>query len=115
MGRNNLLILASSNIRHWLIGSAYFSLLYFTIVSLIGISSGMNLNYMLSPPSNPGDVVSGENFRLMSVGCCSGIFLGGRGMMVMLELLAMGWRRDDGGTGRVVDGAKDYDDKVKEL
>lgn len=86
-GGGSFMVGASSNARHWLMGCAYFTLLYFPIVSLVGIWSGINLNYMLSPPPNPGDVVGGENFRSMSVGCCSVIFMLGRAMMVALELL----------------------------
>lgn len=111
--RNNLRILLSSNIRHWLIGSAYFSILYFPIVSLISIVGGMNLNYMLSPPPNPGDMVSGENFRLMSIGCCLGIFLLGRVLMVLLELLTAGWRLDHDMKGRGVGGVANDEMKAK--
>jgi len=93
---SGFMMAASLNARHWLIGCAYFSLLYFPIVSLVSIWSGTNLNYMLSPPPNPGDILGGDNFRLMSVGCCSGIFMLGRAMMVALELfldLGMGRKK----------------------
>lgn len=86
-GGSSLMTVVSMNARHWLMGSACFTLLYFPIVSLVSIWSGINLNYMLSPPPNPGDVVSGDNFRSMSVGCCAVIFMLGRAMMVALELL----------------------------
>ena len=53
---------------------ACFALFYFALVTPVAIYSGINLNYMLSPPPNPGDVVSGPNFRLMSIGWCATLF-----------------------------------------
>ena len=53
---------------------ACFALFYFALVTPVAIYSGINLNYMLSPPPNPGNVVSGPNFRLMSIGCCATLF-----------------------------------------
>jgi len=84
---------ASTFLRYWILSCAYFALLYFTIVTGLSIWSGMNLNYMLSPPPNPGNIVSGMNFRLMSVVCCSSIFMLGRFLMVLLELSSIPLRR----------------------
>jgi len=53
---------------------ACFGLFYFALVTPLAVYSGINLNYMLSPPPNPGDMVSGPNFRLMSIGCCTTLF-----------------------------------------
>jgi len=53
---------------------AIFALFYFVFVTPVAVYSGLNLNYMLSPPPNPGNVISGESFRLMSIGCCGALF-----------------------------------------
>lgn len=91
-GKYSLVMVASLNIRHWLYGTAYFMLLYFPIVSLINIWSGLNVNYMLSPPPNPGNVIDGDNFRLMSTVCCSTVFVIGRGLMILVEIIInCGW------------------------
>lgn len=63
-----------SFMRWHLLSCALFGLFYFTLVTPISIYSGLNLNYMMSPPPNPGDIVSGPNFRIMSIGCCSTAF-----------------------------------------
>ena len=65
----------SGNFAKWYaFACACFALFYFAFVTPVAIYSGINLNYMLSPPPNPGDVVSGPNFRLMSIGCCATLF-----------------------------------------
>jgi len=68
--------LVSSFFKWWLLSCAMFGFFYFGIVTPVAILSGFNLNYMLNPPPNPGDVVSGPDFRLMSIACCAvGFFL----------------------------------------
>mmetsp|Transcript_4961 Transcript_4961/g.11168 ORF Transcript_4961/g.11168 Transcript_4961/m.11168 type:complete len:320 (-) Transcript_4961:1460-2419(-) len=68
--------LFSSSFKWWLLSCATFGFFYFGIVTPVAILSGFNLNYMLNPPPNPGDIVSGPHFRLMSIACCGvGFFL----------------------------------------
>ncbi|KAK1744163.1 hypothetical protein QTG54_004696 [Skeletonema marinoi] len=58
----------------WMLACAYFALFYFGVAVPLSLKYGINLNYMLSPPPNPGDMVSGPNFRLQSTMCCSTAF-----------------------------------------
>jgi hypothetical protein len=58
----------------WVLACAYFALFYFGVAAPLSLKYGINLNYMLSPPPNPGDMVSGPNFRLQSTICCSAAF-----------------------------------------
>lgn len=65
----------AANFARWYgLASAAFGLFYFAVVTPLAIHSGFNLNWMLSPPPNPGDMVGGPNFRLQSVGCCCTLF-----------------------------------------
>jgi len=75
------------NLKYWVLSCAYFSLFYFSLVSTLSVWSGMNLNYMLSPPPTPGDFMEGINFRLVSAGCCSIMFAIGRILMGILEFV----------------------------
>lgn len=61
-------------IKYWLLACAYFAAFYFGIATPLSLKYGLNLNYMLSPPPNPGDMVSGPNFRLQSTLCCGAAF-----------------------------------------
>ena len=61
-------------VKWWILACAYFALFYFGVAVLLSLKYGINLNYMLSPPPNPGDMVSGPNFRLQSTLCCSAAF-----------------------------------------
>jgi len=90
----SLQILVSFNTRYWLMGSALKCIFYFSIVSLINVWSGKNINYMMSPP--PGDMVSGDNFRLFTILYLGILFMAGRGLVVALELLLKGTRNDNG-------------------
>lgn len=72
----------------YLLACTVFALFYFALVTPVAIYSGLNLNYMLSPPPNPGNVVSGENFRLMSTGCCATLFFIMRFGAVVGEIMA---------------------------
>lgn len=77
------------NFMKWhLLSCALFGLFYFALVTPISVYSGLNLNYMLSPPPNPGDVVSGPYFRIMSIGCCSTLFFIVRLLASVGELVA---------------------------
>ena len=58
----------------WTMASAFFALFYFGVCVPLSLAFGLNLNYMLSPPPNPGDMVSGPNFRLQSTLCCAAAF-----------------------------------------
>eukprot|EP00526_Cylindrotheca_closterium_P016992 CAMPEP_0113633934 /NCGR_PEP_ID=MMETSP0017_2-20120614/17664_1 /TAXON_ID=2856 /ORGANISM="Cylindrotheca closterium" /LENGTH=317 /DNA_ID=CAMNT_0000544601 /DNA_START=101 /DNA_END=1054 /DNA_ORIENTATION=+ /assembly_acc=CAM_ASM_000147 len=74
------------NFQWWLVTCAGFGLFYFLPVSLVSIVSGYNLNYMLSPP--PGqDLIVGDSYRLMSIGCCGLLIFLTRGFIVVGELL----------------------------
>ncbi|CAJ1947601.1 unnamed protein product [Cylindrotheca closterium] len=74
------------NVQWWLVTCAGFGLFYFLPVSLVSIASGYNLNYMLSPP--PGqDLIVGDSYRLMSIGCCALLIFLTRGSIVMVESL----------------------------
>lgn len=47
--------------------SGVFGLFYFCLVTMLSIVSGINLNYMLSPPPTPGDFVGGrQDYRPIS-------------------------------------------------
>jgi len=61
-------------IKWWLLSCAYFALFYFGVAVPLSIKYGINLNYMLSPPPNPGNLVAGPNFRLQSTMCCAAVF-----------------------------------------
>lgn len=81
----NIPSIMSFNMRQWLMGCAFKITLYFPIVSFVNIWSGMNINYMMSPP--PGDMVSGENFRLVTIVYLGILFMMDRCVFVALELL----------------------------
>ena len=66
--------LVSNFLKWWVLASAFFGLFYFGVAAPLSIVFGINLNYMLSPPPNPGDMVSGPNFRLQSTLCCAAAF-----------------------------------------
>lgn len=79
----------AANFARWYgLASAAFGLFYFAVVTPLAIHSGFNLNFMLSPPPNPGDMVGGPNFRLQSVGCCCTLFFLMRLVALLLEPLA---------------------------
>ena len=61
-------------LKWWVLASAYMALFYFGVATPLSLKYGINLNYMLSPPPNPGDMVSGQNFRLQSSLCCAAAF-----------------------------------------
>ena len=74
------------NFQWWLVTCAGFGLFYFLPVSLVSIVSGYNLNYMMSPP--PGqNLIVGDSYRLMSIGCCALLIFLTRGAIVLAELL----------------------------
>ncbi|KAL7549927.1 hypothetical protein ACHAWF_013182 [Thalassiosira exigua] len=66
--------IVSNFAKWWALASAYFALFYFGVGVPLSLVFGINLNYMLSPPPNPGDMVSGPNFRLQSTLCCAMVF-----------------------------------------
>ena len=82
--------LLQSSFKWWLLSCAIFGFFYFGIITPVAIMSGFNLNYMLNPPPNPGDVVSGPHFRLMSIACCAvGFFLSQ--LVATLSAVVVGW------------------------
>ena len=66
--------IASNFFKWWILACASFGLFYFGIVVPLSLCYGLNINYMLSPPPTPGDVMSGPNFRLLSILCCAAAF-----------------------------------------
>lgn len=56
---------------NWTVFTAgVFGLFYFCFVSMLSIVSGINLNYMLSPPPTPGDFLDDrQDFRVISCLC----------------------------------------------
>ena len=66
--------IVSNFIKMWILACAYFALFYFGIVTPISLKYGLNINYMLSPPPTPGDLIGGQNFRLQSTLCCGSLF-----------------------------------------
>ena len=61
-------------LKWWTLACAFFALFYFGVVAPLSLKFGLNVNYMLSPPPNPGDMVGGPNFRLQSTLCCATAF-----------------------------------------
>jgi uncharacterized membrane protein YwaF len=85
-------------VKWYVLACTCFALFYFAFVTPVAVYSGINLNYMMSPPPNPGDVVSGPNFRLMSIGCCATLFFMFRLAALCAEALAtaiMTWVRSN--------------------
>ena len=66
--------IVSNFLKWWTLACAYFGLFYFGAATPLSLKLGLNLNYMLSPPPTPGDMVSGPNFRLQSTLCCAAAF-----------------------------------------
>jgi len=66
--------IVSNFLKWWILACAYFALFYFGVAGPLAILSGVNLNYMLSPPPTPGDMISGPNFRLQSTLVCAATF-----------------------------------------
>jgi hypothetical protein len=63
----------ATHIEWWAISCAFFGIFYFTVVTILAVFSGLNLNYMLHPP--PGqDVCIGEWYRFYSIGMLSLLF-----------------------------------------
>ena len=66
--------IVSNFMKIWILACAYFALFYFGVGVPVSLLSGLNLNYMLHPPPNPGDMVGGPNFRLQSTLACAAVF-----------------------------------------
>ena len=75
----------ASFLKWWLLSCVFFSIYYFTIVTPTAIMSGLNLNYMLSPPPLPVDWVQGNNYRLISTSVCACAFFIMRLVVTMVE------------------------------
>ena len=94
-GRISVLSLPNCNdgivvnfVKWWILACAYFALFYFGIATPLSLIYGLNINYMLSPPPNPGDLVSGEHFRLQSTLCCAAAFFLVRFAATAMEVFA---------------------------
>jgi hypothetical protein len=79
--------IVSNFMKIWVLACAYFALFYFGVGVPLSLWSGLNLNYMLHPPPNPGDMVSGPNFRLQSTLACAVVFFFLQFLMTILEFL----------------------------
>lgn len=66
--------IVSNFMKIWSLACAYFGLFYFGVGTPLSLLTGLNLNYMLHPPPNPGDIVGGSNFRIQSTLACAAIF-----------------------------------------
>ena len=66
--------LVSNFLNWWALACAFFALFYFGVAAPLSLIFGINLNYMLSPPPTPGDIISGPNFRLQSTLACAVAF-----------------------------------------
>ena len=67
--------------------SGVTGLFYFNFVSILSIWSGQNLNYMTSPPPTPGDVLDGQNYRILSALLIFILFIVTRIIGIGLELV----------------------------
>lgn len=74
----------------WILACAYFALFYFGVGVPLSLLSGLNLNYMLQPPPNPGDMVSGPNFRLQSTMACAAVFFFIQFLVTIFEFFGRG-------------------------
>ncbi|KAL7534291.1 hypothetical protein ACHAXR_007904 [Thalassiosira sp. AJA248-18] len=66
--------MVSNFLKWWTLACAYFALFYFGVAAPLSLKYGINLNYMLSPPPTPGDMISGPNFRVQSTLYCAAAF-----------------------------------------
>lgn len=73
-------------IKWWTLACAFFGLFYFGVATPLSLKLGLNLNYMLSPPPTPGDVVAGPNFRFQSTLCCAAVFFFVQFMVTAVEV-----------------------------
>ena len=82
--RNAAATIASSWYYWWITACAWFGLFYFVVVTPLAIYTGLNLNYMLSPPPNQV-ILAGTNFRGVSILCCAATFLGWYSILCIIE------------------------------
>lgn len=82
--------IVSNFLKIWILACAYFALFYFGVGVPLSLLSGLNLNYMLHPPPNPGDMVSGPNFRLQSTLACAAVFFLTQLLMTVFECFGRG-------------------------
>lgn len=68
----------------WGISCSCFAIFYFTLVTILSVYSGLNLNYMLHPPPGQG-LVSGDWYRIASSGLCMLQFALNRGFAYLVE------------------------------
>jgi hypothetical protein len=71
----------------WSFSCITFALFYFAFVTPLSIVSGLNLNYMLSPPANQ-DIVVGNHYRLLSILCVGTVFFIMRFIATLIELVS---------------------------
>ena len=71
-------------VQWWIFSCTLFGIFYILIVTPISIWSGLNINYMLHPPSTPGNIISGSHYRLVSTFCCATLFFCSR-LCIMLS------------------------------
>mmetsp|Transcript_45372 Transcript_45372/g.55052 ORF Transcript_45372/g.55052 Transcript_45372/m.55052 type:complete len:335 (-) Transcript_45372:120-1124(-) len=71
----------------WVLSCAAFTLFYMIVAAPASMYSGLNLNYMMSPPPTPGDLITGVGYRVDSAWCVYTLFFVIRGVILGIELL----------------------------
>lgn len=94
--------IVSNFLKIWVLACAYFALFYFGVCVPLSLASGLNLNYMLQPPPNPGDMVSGPNFRLKSTFACAAVFFFIQFLATILEFFGRGLEKKSAGKSKNV-------------
>eukprot|EP01083_Nonionella_stella_P289012 983585_1 len=97
-GRTSLSLRRYSILQHiqwWLVTCAFFAAFYFGVIAPLGISVGLNLNYMVNPPGGTplAEPELRSNYRLWSIVGCGimfGIMRISLGMMEYAMELMMG-------------------------
>lgn len=79
---------STSFLKWWLLSCALFAIYYYTAVTPIAIVTGLNLNYMLSPPPLPVDWVQGNSYRLLSTVICAFAFFVMRLFVTIIEVVS---------------------------
>lgn len=92
-GKTTTLPLPQSNVsviehflKWWFLSCTMFGFFFVTIVTPLSLYSGLNLNYMTSPPPGAEEAgVNGENYRLQSAGVCAFVFFIVRIVVTLIE------------------------------
>lgn len=74
-------------LKWFILSCASFVFFYVTMITPLSIHTGLNLNYMLSPPPTPGSIIAGPNYRLQSGLCVAIVFFVMRLLGTCIEFL----------------------------